>query len=165
MSTLADDQAAVFFLRSYTAVDGLWFMKVEEQLGFEAALEIDAAVWSVMPKIQARALKTMTGQERGLAALHLCLTTKLHWEGYAFEAILDDGRALQITIRDCPWRRLLHKSGREHLAERIGRRICGIEYAVWAAEFGEALRFKMGACLCAGEGCCELRFADIGGGP
>ena len=47
-----------YLLRSCAAVNGLWFMKVEEKYGFDAALDLDAAVWAVMPKIQARQLKT-----------------------------------------------------------------------------------------------------------
>ncbi len=39
MFELNDKQVADFFRRSYTAVDGLWFMKAEEKHGFEAALE------------------------------------------------------------------------------------------------------------------------------
>ncbi len=52
MKHLTDQQAAEYFHRSFTAVDGLWFMKVEEKHGFDAALEIDNEVWKVLPKIQ-----------------------------------------------------------------------------------------------------------------
>ncbi|MBM3189773.1 MAG: hypothetical protein FJZ90_13730 [Chloroflexi bacterium] len=159
MHELSERDAIAFFRRSYTAVDGLWFMKVEERLGFEAALEIDAAVWQVVPKIQARALQAMTGQQRGLDALCACLTAKLDWESYRYETVWrEDHSALCIVIHECPWRDLLRKSGREHLAAAVGQRICNTEYAVWAREFGEALHFELGRCLCCGEGVCELWF-------
>jgi len=54
MLKLTDKQIVEYFKRSYTAVDGLWFMKVEEIYGFDTALDIDEEVWKVMPKIQAR---------------------------------------------------------------------------------------------------------------
>ena len=57
MSHLTEEQKTEYFRRSYTAVDGLWFMKVEERMGFEQALQIDEAVWRILPKIQARALR------------------------------------------------------------------------------------------------------------
>ena len=159
MTTPTDAQTAAFFLHSYTAVDGLWFIEVEKRLGFEAALDLDAAVWAVMPKIQARAIKAMTGQQRGLEALQVCLTTKLDWEGHAYAAtMVDGGRRLTLSVRGCPWLALLAKSGRTHLAQAIGTRICQTEYTVWAAEFGEDLRFHMGRCLCRGDGVCELCF-------
>ena len=54
MKHLTDQQATEYFHRSFTAVDGLWFMKVEEKHGFEAALEIDNEVWEVLPRIRAQ---------------------------------------------------------------------------------------------------------------
>jgi hypothetical protein len=40
MIELSDKQIAEFWHRSYTSVDGLWFMKVEEKHGFDLALDI-----------------------------------------------------------------------------------------------------------------------------
>ena len=162
-----DGRAAEYFRRSYTAVDGLWFVKIEEQLGFERALEIDREVWKVMPKIQARALRASTGQQRGLSALHRCLSTKLRWEGHEHDSILSgDGHTLEIDIRRCPWHDLMVKSGREHLSGRVGRAICETEYAVWASEFsrGETdvgIRFALRRLLCEGAPTCVLRFEEI----
>ena len=49
------DKVLVEYLRrSYFAVDGLWFMMLEDELSFEKALEMDVKVWGVVPKIQAR---------------------------------------------------------------------------------------------------------------
>ncbi len=60
MFELNDKQIAEFFRRSYTAVDGLWFVKAEETCGFDAALDLDDEVWKIFPKVQARMLKDMT---------------------------------------------------------------------------------------------------------
>jgi hypothetical protein len=57
MTKLSSQQVAEYFNRSYKAVDGLWFMKVEEKYEFDVALELDNEVWKVMPKIQARMIK------------------------------------------------------------------------------------------------------------
>ncbi len=45
-------------LRNMWAVDGLYYMFIEEQWGTEHATEIDRKVWEVMGKIEARRLKT-----------------------------------------------------------------------------------------------------------
>ena len=58
MTKLSSQQVAEYFSRSYKTVDGLWFMKVEEKHGFDAALELDNEIWKVMPKIQARMIKS-----------------------------------------------------------------------------------------------------------
>jgi len=68
MIELTDGQVARYFHRCYTAADGLWFMKVEEKYGFDAALDIDNEVWKVLPKIQPRMLKPMVKTE-GMDAL------------------------------------------------------------------------------------------------
>ena len=44
-------------LRNLWAVDGLYYLGIEEQFGTEAATEIDRKVWEVMGKIEAKRLK------------------------------------------------------------------------------------------------------------
>ena len=44
-------------LRNMWAVDGLYYLGIEEKWGTEAATEIDKKVWEVMGKIEARKLK------------------------------------------------------------------------------------------------------------
>jgi len=48
-------------LRDLWAVDGLYFLGIEEQFGTEAATEIDRKVWEAMGKIEARRLKEFLG--------------------------------------------------------------------------------------------------------
>jgi hypothetical protein len=54
------------------------------------------------------------------------------------------------------------KSGREHLSEKVGTRICTTEYQVWAAEFGDDIKFKLGDQICEGFKCCTLLFKVSG---
>ncbi len=55
----AEKQTEFLFmqLRNLWAVDGLYFLGIEEEYGTETATEIDAKVWSVMGKIEALKLK------------------------------------------------------------------------------------------------------------
>jgi len=46
-------------LRDMWAVDGLYYLGIEEQWGTKAATEIDRKVWEVMGKIEARKIKTL----------------------------------------------------------------------------------------------------------
>jgi hypothetical protein len=48
-------------LRNLWAVDGLYYLGIEEHYGTEIATEIDAKVWAVMGKIEARKLKEFLG--------------------------------------------------------------------------------------------------------
>ena len=51
-------------LRNLWAVDGLYYLGIEEQYGTEVATSIDAKVWEVMGKIEARKLKEFLGITR-----------------------------------------------------------------------------------------------------
>lgn len=159
MAELSERQIADFFRRSYTAVDGLWFMKAEQKYGFEAALDVDDEVWKVFPKVQARMLKDMTGMASGLEALRECFTTKLAIEGFHFD-VEQLSHGFKVSISRCPWHDAMVKSGREALSGEVGARVCGTEYSVWAAEFGQAIRFQRKSEICTGGENCVLEFAQ-----
>jgi hypothetical protein len=58
MKNFSSKDIVEYLQKNFTTADGLWFVKIEEILGFERALEIDKEVWKVLPKIQARFIKT-----------------------------------------------------------------------------------------------------------
>jgi hypothetical protein len=159
MIDLTDKQRADFHYLSYTRVDGLWFMKVEEKYGFDEALEIDSQVWKVMPKIQARMLKALCKVADDVEALLECLSTKLTIDNhtYRIEKIGTDG-GFRILIEKCPWYELMVNAGRGHLAAKVGDKICNAEYSTWASEFDNRIRFQMKEQLCNGSQFCVLEY-------
>jgi len=163
---LTEEQKTEYFRRSYTAVDGLWFMKVEERMGFEAALQIDQAVWEILPKIQARALKAMMDLPAGLAGLEQALAARLVLEGFGFDIERHEG-TVEVAVRACPWHQIMIKSGRGDLSERVSEVICRVENETWAREFsekdGEKIDFERQARLCRGDGVCRLLFVSRNG--
>ncbi len=161
MIELTAEQVVEFWHRSYTSVDGLWFMKVEEKYGFEVALEVDNEVWKVLPKIQARMVKSMGETAQGTEGLLECLSTKLGLEGFTFEAErAAGGDGFKIVISRCPWHEVMVKSGREELSERVGTLICNTEYSVWASEFGDDIRFTLKDQICKKAESCVLQFGS-----
>ena len=160
MLELNDKQIAEFLHRSYTAVDGLWFMKIEEKYGFDAALEIDNEVWKILPKIQSRMLKSMSKAKTGIDTLLECFTTKLTLDGFTFKTeSIENENGFKLIIDRCPWYDLMVKSGRKNLAGKVGTRICNTEYSVWASEFDDNIRFKMQSQICQGSEFCILQFS------
>ncbi|MDQ1262042.1 MAG: hypothetical protein QG575_1223 [Euryarchaeota archaeon] len=168
MTHLTEEQKTEYFRRSYTAVDGLWFMKVEEMLGFDEALRVDEAVWKVLPKIQARALKGMMHLPEGLVGLEQALCVRLDLEGFEYEIELR-AEGLVVIVKRCPWHDLMIKSGRGELSERVSDLICRVENSVWASEFSEEkgkigkgedrkIGFEREERICRGEGRCVLSF-------
>ena len=159
MTKLSSEQVIEYFNRSYKAVDGLWFMKVENRFGFNAALELDNEVWTVMPKIQARLIKSFLGLETGSDALLESLMTKLELEGFKGKAEKNEN-GFSITITECPWHNLMIKSGREKLAKLVGKTICNTEYQVWASEIEKTIKFKLKSQKCDESEQCILDFVS-----
>jgi hypothetical protein len=154
-----EEQKQQYLYRSYCAVDGLWFMKAEEAYGFDKALEIDRAVWEIMPKIQSRFLKSAYGVDRGIEALRICFTEKLLLDGFIFETEIDeDGKGFIIKIKRCPWYDLMVKSNRSALAHRVGNCICSAECTAWTREFGEDISMETHDQICGGSEICILQF-------
>lgn len=163
MVQLSDLQKSEYFKRSYVGVDGLWFMKVEARYDFDTALSIDAKVWEILPKIQARFLKEQSGLQHGLSALKACFSSKLVIEGFVFESRQEGDGIWEVSVTGCPWLDKLKKADRAGLAPRIGKTICRAECECWAAEFGPRIKFSLCGMLCAGDACCTLRFTEVDG--
>jgi len=159
----SDKHIADFLRRSYFAVDGLWFVKTEEQLGFDQAMALDEAVWTVMPKVQARKAKSLLGIEGGsVEDLAKAFQLKLSAEGYEFDAqISNDGAVLSIT--PCPWFEILKSSGRTQIAETIADRICAKEFSGWTDELAPGAEIEFDGRLCVErEKCksCRIKFRN-----
>ncbi len=163
-SGLTHEQVEDYLYRSYTRVDGLWFVLTEERYGFEAALALDEAVWKVMPKIQARHLQQQLTLTRDAPGLARALKAKLALDRYSFTAI-ETRDGIEIVLSACPWHDLILRSGRRHIAERIGGVICGVEFPGFAREFNCSCTAAPERRLCADGTPCRFRFAPLAGEP
>lgn len=152
-----------YLRRSYTAVDGLWFVKLEEEFGFDKALEIDEKVWRIMSKIQARKAKELL-EIKGNSSEELlqALILKFEAENYQYECLKREPGRLEIAIKNCPWLTILKKAGRLHLAEKVAKSICPPEFASWAKEFGAKSTCQFLSLQCAGDKTCHLTFLISG---
>ena len=159
MLQLTPEQVREYLQRVYQAADGLWFLKVEEKYDFETALDIDNEVWKVLPRIQARTLKTMGGLKDGPEAFRECIETRLMLDDYRFKIITNDRGAFDVVITECPWHNAMMKSGRAHLSSNVGRKICTTEYEAWIREFKAGLKFTFITRLCEGQPECVISFA------
>jgi hypothetical protein len=157
---MTENDKAEYFKRSYVAVDGLWFMKTEERYNFDIALDIDTEVWKIIPKIQARFLKEIIQNRAGFEALIECFAVKLQLDGFQFEMKKVDQNRAEFLVLQCPWLEKLRKAKREHLAGKIGGRICSTEYSGWAKEFGDDISFELGGKLCDNCERCTLIFTN-----
>ena len=158
MTDLNAKQIADYFYRGFGAVDGLWFMKVEERFGFDTALEFDNEVWKVMPKIQARKMRELKQSGIDLEALLDCFTTRLKIEGFAFKVAKEGDDGFKIVIDSCPWCNFMVRAGRQHLSSKVGDVICPSDYGTWANEFACKFRLDSWNRICSGSKLCVLYF-------
>ena len=150
-----------YLRRCFKSVDGLWFVKVEETHGFDAALDLDQQVWEVMGKIQVRgARKILEATSDDLGSMARCLQLKFQAENYQAEVKQTDSSSIEVTISGCPWLEALKKSNRTHLALPIAERICVAEYTAWANEFGKTLLYNPCESACGSGEHCKIRFTE-----
>ncbi len=159
MADLNDKQIADYFYRGFEAVDGLWFMKVEEKFEFDTALEIDNEVWKVLAKMQARKMKELKKADTGLEALLDCFAERLKIEGFTFKMAKEGDHGFKIVIDSCPWYDFLVKSNRQHLSSKVGEVICPSDYGTWASEFSCKFHRDSDKRICSGSKSCVLHFA------
>ncbi len=154
----SDRLLAEFLQRSYTAVDGLWCVKLEETQGFDAALELDRQVWEIMAKIQARKARELLGiTGDSPAELARCFGLKLRADGHDYDLSLDE-ETVRMSVRHCAWLEAMERSGREELAAHIGNIVCVAEGQMWAREFGGRYVFSLPRRRCCGDASCEFVF-------
>lgn len=105
LKELGDDKYAELtftHLRNMWAVDGLYFLGIEEKFGTEAATRIDANVWKIMGKIEARRLKKFLDLGTDLPSM----IKGLKYSGWAMDLedkvweYNDDGSIL-LKVTDC----------------------------------------------------------------
>ena len=157
-----EEKLIQYLRRSYTAVDGLWFVMIEDDHGLDMALDFDEKVWKVMGKIQAREAGRLAGRTgEPLRDLRHALALKFQAEDYEHQVDeTDDGFVFRITR--CPWYEILKRADREHLAPVLSQRICVNEYQAWAKEFSCHIKIEKGPCIGAPE--CLLRIQPVSKG-
>jgi len=175
MKELSDKDIIEYLYNCYAKVDGLWFVKTEEEYGFDKALALDAEVWKVMPKIQARFLKgkfleknAETPAEKHKKAHEKstkdpvelfikAIKIKMALDRFKFKILKKPG-IINVEITECPWHNILIKSGRESLSGRIGSVICTTEYPAFAGEFIPGVVLELDSRICNKDKNCIFNF-------
>ena len=109
---------ADYLRKCFVSVDGLWFMKAEEDADFEKALDLDIAVWRVLPKIEARTIQELIKPGEGLDGLRRALEFKLSAEFFRFELSPLSHGGFGLDLCDGPWVCHIKKANREQFLER-----------------------------------------------
>ena len=151
---------ADYLRKCFVSVDGLWFMKIEEDADFEKALALDIAVWKVLPKIEARTIQEILNLGQGIEALRQALDFKLSAELYRFDLSPVSRNSFILEVHGCPWVHHIKKANRQHFLERISTTICPTEYRTFTDEFGKHLTIDHLRDRCMSDGCCRFLFQE-----
>ena len=188
MKNFSNKDIIGYLSRNFTSVDGLWFVKIEEILGFEKALEVDKEVWKILPKIQARFIKAkleeklLTEEKTSLFQRNLTINntgkedSQQNLKGFGSEEFFIEALRIKMTLDNfkfrlfkkpgfvkavincCPWHETMLKSKREHLSGKIGSTICCTEYSVFASEFINNSTLKINSRICNSGRTCVFEF-------
>lgn len=152
---------ADYLRKCFVSVDGLWFMKAEEDDDFEKALELDIAVWEVLPKIEARTIQGLLNIDKGIKALRQALEFKVSAENSRVELSRLGLDGFTLEVRDCFWVAHIKKANREQFLERISESICSLEYRTFASEFGSDIIVEHDHSCCRTKEHCRFQFATL----
>ena len=151
---------ADYLRKCFVSVDGLWFMKIEEDADFEKALELDIAVWKVLPKIEALTIQELLKLGKGIEALRQALEFKLNAEMYRFDLTQITRDSFVLEVHGCPWVEHIKKANRQHFLERISDTICPAEYRTFTDGFGKGIKIEHLRDRCMADGSCRFFFQE-----
>ncbi len=126
MMRLTKDQVDELRMGALTAMDGLWFMGVEERLGFDTALEIDIQVWKNYGIVLTKRIARMTGidlkkgSRPDMHQVKFLLDALCVLDGTRASIVLEPDGTLLYRVDACPWWDNFQKAGRRnHPCEMI----------------------------------------------
>ena len=159
-----DKDGIIHYLRrSYTWVDGFWFLEVERYLdSFDEVLEIDVQAWLQITRQQAKlAQKLLNLSKSDVPAIIETLKVKWLVDGHSYELGKVDESKGSVVIRMCPWFETMKRSGREHLAGRVCCAVCPPLYQTWATTINPKVKVEMSKFLGKGAEGCAIGFEMV----
>jgi hypothetical protein len=96
-------------------LDGLWFMEVEKEIGFEKAFKIDEQVWRIFAPKEAKRIKSLLGFEKPTfqdieKALTLAIFDQsLSW---TLEKVSEEPPIIRMNVDECKTLAGMRKVGR-----------------------------------------------------
>ncbi len=149
-----NDQLIQLIRSALTAIDGLWFLELENKVGFDEAFEIDVKVWKRYgPIIIKRIRKAFAITDSSLESFLQILEILCDIDGTQFKIEKKSPGEAVLRVLYCPWWENLKRSNRENLVR------CDIVDEVifpeWAKAFNPQLEFLLTNSLPKGQDACE----------
>ena len=143
---------------SLTAIDGLWFLEVENELGFQKAFEIDLGVWKKYgPVMIKRITKMLAITDNGLDSFLRIFEVLCDIDGTRFTVRDQSESAAVLVIDHCPWHENLKRSKRENLVrcDVVDKTV----FPEWIQSFNPDMRIELYKSIPGGHERCEWRIS------
>ncbi len=140
---------------AYVAIDGLWFLGVEKNLGFDKAFEIDLEVWKSWGKILIKRIKRNLGIEGDdMSSIIKILKIIYLIEGSKHEVIKATNKSAVIRVSRCHWYDNLKNAGREKTVpcEEVDAAL----FPAWAEALNPKISVKQTRSIPRGDEVCEF---------
>jgi hypothetical protein len=142
-----------------TAVDGMWFMAVEKENGYDRALEMDIGVWKRYPKVlKKRLIKYYEFKNKGLEAVQELIESDPMLLPMEFEFIKDGKNTMVFKVNKCPALEAMERIGRKKLTCEPVETVYLEGIAKLCDERIEIKAIKLPPRNSKADGCCEWRF-------
>jgi hypothetical protein len=142
--------------KAFTALDGLWFLGVEEEFGFDGALKVDIEVWRRFGQVLIRRMKKMWNHQQLSREQILRYLDILYVFGHLkVDKVIVEGNSYTYIVEQCPWWDNLKRAGREKL---IPCHVVDIEmFRAWLEVLDPEARVEFQASLPQGQDKCVWR--------
>ncbi len=129
---------------AYFAIDGIWFLAVEEKFGFDMAFEVDKDVWKKYGAVMARRIRKHLGlMKQDIPAIVETMKTLFLLEDWKIEAVEVSENEALLKVEFCPWYSYLKKAGREKAISKLCPEICLTLFNAWAKEINPNVTVRM----------------------
>ena len=131
--------------KNWLAIDGLWFLAVEERFGLDVAIACDVAVWEQFSRIEAKRIKERLKlpEHGGLDALETALKHRLFSYINQYEIIRPDPLTLEYYMVTCRTQDARRRKGLPFFpCKEIGL----VDYPLFAAAIDPAIQTSCISC-------------------
>lgn len=155
---VAAEEALEMLKGFYYAIDGLWFLGVEEKFGFENALDIDLKAWENFTGVLVKRIRKkfrIAGNDLKtiLTIVGVYLSIENNWDFEA--ALLSEDKGL-IKVNRCPAWDVFKRTGRDKVLPC--KKLDTVFFDAISEKINSDARAFIGKSFPNGDNCCEIYF-------
>ncbi len=149
-----------YYERNWFTLDGLWFLKAEEEVGWDTALKIDLAVWKHLLKIVIRRIQDyLKLKTNSLKSLVESLIFRWSCELWNYDIVKNEENEALIEITKCPYKSMLDRNPeRRDKIPSICKKMCNPFYGAVIEELNPKIKLERSRFMGLGDKSCDFHF-------